>query len=152
MFNSQDNGSGVFLPNISGGRVKWTLAGHGTHSASTRELAGADHDPPERPRTCSFVAQPDQNGRHFQVLIYLSGLTCTNENFIIKAGAQRVAAELGLALVAPDTSPRGLGIEGEDDSYDFGTGAAVRWEHSCRMVPGLRTVHTAQSVRQASKV
>jgi S-formylglutathione hydrolase len=57
-----------------------------------------------------------------QVILYLSGLACTNENFIIKAGAQRCAAELGVALVAADTSPRGLGIEGEDDSYDFGSG------------------------------
>lgn len=57
------------------------------------------------------------------VLFWLSGLTCTEENFIVKAGAQRVAAELGLALVAPDTSPRGLKIPGEDESYDFGSGA-----------------------------
>ena len=56
-------------------------------------------------------------------LYWLSGLTCTEENFIIKAGAQRAAAELGLALVVPDTSPRGLAIPGEDASYDFGLGA-----------------------------
>ena len=57
------------------------------------------------------------------VLYWLSGLTCTEENFVTKAGAQRVAAELGIAIVSPDTSPRGLGYPGEDDSYDFGTGA-----------------------------
>jgi S-formylglutathione hydrolase len=57
------------------------------------------------------------------VLYWLSGLTCTEENFVVKAGAQRVAAELGLAIVVPDTSPRGLGIPGEADSYDFGLGA-----------------------------
>jgi len=57
------------------------------------------------------------------VLYWLSGLTCTEENFIVKAGAQRLAAELGLALVVPDTSPRGLKIPGEDESYDFGTSA-----------------------------
>lgn len=57
------------------------------------------------------------------VLYWLSGLTCTEDNFIVKAGAQRMAAELGLAIVAPDTSPRGLGYPGEDDAYDFGTGA-----------------------------
>jgi len=57
------------------------------------------------------------------VLFWLSGLTCTEENFVVKAGAQRVAAELGLALVVPDTSPRGLKIPGEDESYDFGSGA-----------------------------
>ena len=57
------------------------------------------------------------------LLVWLSGLTCTEENFITKAGAQRVAAELGLAILAPDTSPRGLGYAGEDDAYDFGSGA-----------------------------
>jgi S-formylglutathione hydrolase len=57
------------------------------------------------------------------LLYFLSGLTCTDENFIQKAGAQRAAAAAGLALVAPDTSPRGLGIEGEDESWDFGSGA-----------------------------
>ncbi len=57
------------------------------------------------------------------VLYWLSGLTCTEENFIVKAGAQRVASALGLALVVPDTSPRGLGIPGEGDCYDFGLGA-----------------------------
>jgi S-formylglutathione hydrolase len=56
-------------------------------------------------------------------IYWLSGLTCTEENFIIKAGAQRIAAELGIAIITPDTSPRGLGIPGEDTSYDFGTGA-----------------------------
>jgi S-formylglutathione hydrolase len=60
-----------------------------------------------------------------QVALYLAGLSSSNENFIIKSGGQRVAAELGLALVCPDTSPRGLGVEGEDDSYDFGTGALL---------------------------
>lgn len=57
------------------------------------------------------------------VLYWLSGLTCTEQNFITKAGAQRYAEEYGLALVAPDTSPRGCNIEGEEDSWDFGSGA-----------------------------
>ena len=52
-----------------------------------------------------------------QVLYYLSGLTCTDDNFIQKAGAQRVAALRGVALVAPDTSPRGAGIAGEVRSW-----------------------------------
>ncbi|RUO65141.1 S-formylglutathione hydrolase [Pseudidiomarina planktonica] len=56
------------------------------------------------------------------VLYWLSGLTCTDENFVQKAGAQRVAAELGIALVAPDTSPRGDEVA-NDDSYDLGQGA-----------------------------
>ena len=57
------------------------------------------------------------------VLYYLAGLTCTEETFAIKAGAQRVAAELGLMLVTPDTSPRDTGIEGADAAWDFGHGA-----------------------------
>lgn len=56
-------------------------------------------------------------------LYWLAGLTCTEETFMIKAGAQRLAAEHGLVLVAPDTSPRGAGIAGEDADWDFGTGA-----------------------------
>ncbi|XP_010938666.1 S-formylglutathione hydrolase [Elaeis guineensis] len=57
------------------------------------------------------------------VIFWLSGLTCTDENFITKSGAQRAASSDGIALVAPDTSPRGLNIEGEADSWDFGVGA-----------------------------
>ncbi|MEJ7819747.1 MAG: S-formylglutathione hydrolase [Rubrobacteraceae bacterium] len=57
------------------------------------------------------------------VLYYLAGLTSTEETFMIKGGAQHAAAEHGLMLVSPDTSPRGLGLPGEDDDYDFGTGA-----------------------------
>ena len=64
-----------------------------------------------------------RNRAKCRVLYWLSGLTCTEENFIVKAGAQRVAAELGIALVVPDTSPRGLNIPGEAASYDFGLGA-----------------------------
>lgn len=57
------------------------------------------------------------------VLYFLSGLTCTEQNFATKAGAQRYAAEHGLMLVAPDTSPRGVNLPGEDDDWDFGSGA-----------------------------
>ena len=56
-------------------------------------------------------------------LFYLSGLTCTWANVAEKAGAQRFAAEHGMLLVMPDTSPRGLQLAGEDDDYDFGSGA-----------------------------
>jgi len=58
------------------------------------------------------------------VLTFLSGLTCTEENFMVKSGAQRVAAELGLMLVSPDTSPRGEGVPDDPDKdYDFGLAA-----------------------------
>jgi S-formylglutathione hydrolase len=57
------------------------------------------------------------------VLFYLAGLTCTPDTFPQKAGAQRMASELGLILVAPDTSPRGLNLPGEADSWDFGLAA-----------------------------
>jgi S-formylglutathione hydrolase len=74
------------------------------------------------------------------VLYYLAGLTCTEETATIKAGAQRLAAEHGLMLVMPDTSPRGAGIDGEDDDWDFGTGAgfyldatAAPWSKNYRM-------------------
>jgi len=66
---------------------------------------------------------PQAKDRPVPVLYWLSGLTCTDENFMQKAGAQRVAAELGLAIVCPDTSPRGTDFPGEHDSYDFGSGA-----------------------------
>lgn len=73
-------------------------------------------------RFAVFMPPQAKNGP-VPVLYWLSGLTCTEENFISKAGAQRVAAELGLAIVCPDTSPRALGLPGEADSYDFGVGA-----------------------------
>ncbi|MEO1591435.1 MAG: S-formylglutathione hydrolase [Cyanobacteria bacterium J06632_22] len=74
------------------------------------------------------------------VLYFLSGLTCTPENFTVKAGAQRYAAEAGLMLVAPDTSPRGEDIPDDADSWDMGTGAgfyvdatAEPWQSHYRM-------------------
>ncbi|ODV89489.1 carbohydrate esterase family 1 protein [Tortispora caseinolytica NRRL Y-17796] len=57
------------------------------------------------------------------VLFYLSGLTCTGDNCLEKGFLQAHASKLGIAIVYPDTSPRGLGIPGEDESWDFGTGA-----------------------------
>lgn len=74
------------------------------------------------------------------VLYWLSGLTCTDENFSQKAGFARAAAERGVAVVMPDTSPRGVTIEGADDSYDFGSGAGFyidatepKWAEHYRM-------------------
>ncbi|HKJ95329.1 MAG TPA: S-formylglutathione hydrolase [Gammaproteobacteria bacterium] len=71
----------------------------------------------------SVFHPPQAEHGNVPVLFWLSGLTCTEENFTVKAGAQRYAAEHGIMLVAPDTSPRGLGLPGEDDAYDFGSGA-----------------------------
>lgn len=62
-------------------------------------------------------------GAKVPVLFYLAGLTCTEETFAIKAGAQQHAARLGLAIVTPDTSPRGTEVPGQADSWDFGVGA-----------------------------
>jgi S-formylglutathione hydrolase len=70
-----------------------------------------------------YVPQQASIAKHLPVLYFLSGLTCTEENFMAKAGAQHYAAELGLILVAPDTSPRNTGISGEDAAWDFGAGA-----------------------------
>ena len=66
---------------------------------------------------------PAAEEKDVPLLWWLSGLTCTDENFMQKAGAHGTAAELGLAIVCPDTSPRGTDLPGEHDSYDFGSGA-----------------------------
>lgn len=85
------------------------------------------------------VFQPPQDGPR-PVLFFLAGLTCTEETFAIKAGAQRVAAELGLALITPDTSPRDTGFEGATGDWEFGEGAGfyldateVPWSSRFRM-------------------
>jgi len=64
-----------------------------------------------------------KSGVSLPMLMFLAGLTCSEETFAIKAGAQRIAAELGIALLTPDTSPRGAGVAGEADAWDFGVGA-----------------------------
>jgi S-formylglutathione hydrolase len=71
----------------------------------------------------SIYQPPQVKSEPLPVLYFLAGLTCTEENFMAKAGAQQYAAKYGLILVAPDTSPRNTGISGEDDDWDFGTGA-----------------------------
>lgn len=75
------------------------------------------------PMRFSVYIPPQAEHGAVPVLFYLAGLTCTEETFMIKGGAQRLAAEYGLMLVAPDTSPRGAGVDGEDQDWDFGTGA-----------------------------
>ncbi len=71
----------------------------------------------------SVFLPPQAETARVPVLYWLSGLTCTDENFAQKAGAQRLASELGLAIVCPDTSPRGTSLPGEHDDWDFGSGA-----------------------------
>jgi S-formylglutathione hydrolase len=91
------------------GGVQRFLA-HESHECRT-EMRFAVYEPPQA------------RERRVPVLYYLAGLTCTEETFMIKAGAQRVAAQLGLMLVAPDTSPRKVRFPGDDASWDFGLGA-----------------------------
>jgi S-formylglutathione hydrolase len=92
------------------------------------------------PMRFSVFHPPRESSEPVPVLFWLSGLTCTEETFPIKANAQRVAAQLGLMLVAPDTSPRNTGIEGEDRDWDLGSGAgfyldatAEPWSRHYRM-------------------
>jgi len=90
------------------------------------------------------------------VLWFLAGLTCTEENFIVKGGAQRAASELGLMLIAPDTSPRGEGVPDDPDkAFDFGLGAGFyvdatqapwsanykMWTYTTRELPDLIAAH-----------
>lgn len=71
-----------------------------------------------------FLPPGAEKAQELPVVYWLSGLTCTDENFVQKAGAQRVAAELGLVIVAPDTSPRGEAVADDPDgAWDFGLGA-----------------------------
>ncbi|KGJ98545.1 S-formylglutathione hydrolase [Thalassotalea sp. ND16A] len=73
-------------------------------------------------RFAIYLPPQASNGAKVPVLYWLSGLTCSDENFMQKAGAQRIAAELGVAIVAPDTSPRGEDVA-DDEGYDLGQGA-----------------------------
>lgn len=96
------------------------------------------------PMTFSIFLPPPRDHTPPPVLYWLSGLTCNDENFTTKAGAQRVAAELGIVLVMPDTSPRGEQVA-NDDGYDLGQGAGFYlnatqppWATHCRMYDYLR--------------
>lgn len=82
-----------------------------------------DADQTGLPMQFSVFHPPVEERELVPVLFYLAGLTCTEETFPVKAGAQRIAAEYGIMLVAPDTSPRNTGIEGADADWDFGHGA-----------------------------
>lgn len=75
------------------------------------------------PMRFSVYQPPQAQEKKVPVLFFLAGLTCTEETFMIKAGAQRVASQLGMMLVSMDTSPRQTGIEGEADDWEIGAGA-----------------------------
>ena len=77
------------------------------------------------PMRFAVYRPPQADHGRVPVLYFLSGLTCTDENFTVKAGAQRFASELGIMLVVPDTSPRNTGISGEADDENFGAGAGM---------------------------
>ncbi|ORZ07915.1 putative S-formylglutathione hydrolase [Absidia repens] len=101
-----------------------------------------EHDSTELSCSMKFnVFLPKESEQGSVAAIYfLSGLTCTEDNFIQKSGALAEAAKHGIALIAPDTSPRGVSIQGDDDSWDFGTGAGFyldatdpKWAKNYRM-------------------
>jgi S-formylglutathione hydrolase len=96
-----------------------TVKQHAVHGGVLRYLKH-DSTTTGTPLTLSVFTPPGEGP--FPVLIWLSGLTCTEDNFTTKAGAYRAAAEHGLILVAPDTSPRGEGVA-DDPAYDLGQGA-----------------------------
>jgi S-formylglutathione hydrolase len=82
-----------------------------------------DSDEIGLPMRFSVYHPPQEKQQPVPMLFYLAGLTCTEETFMVKAGAQHWAAQHGIMLVSPDTSPRNTGIEGVDKEWDFGTGA-----------------------------
>ncbi|MBE8158940.1 MAG: S-formylglutathione hydrolase [Betaproteobacteria bacterium] len=99
-----------------------------------------EHDSAATKTPMRFAVFAPPAAKKCPVVWWLSGLTCTEQNFIAKSGAQRVAAKYGVFLIAPDTSPRGAGISGEDDAYDFGAGAGfylnaevAPWDKNYRM-------------------
>jgi S-formylglutathione hydrolase len=107
------------------------------------------------PMRFAVYLPPQAKAGPLPALFYLAGLTCTEETFPIKAGAQRIAAEMGLILIAPDTSPRNTGIEGEAKDWDFGAGAGfylnatqAPWDKHFRMedyvVHELRNIAVAR--------
>ncbi|MGJ8564787.1 MAG: S-formylglutathione hydrolase [Alphaproteobacteria bacterium] len=84
-----------------------------------------EHDSPACgcPMRVGVFVPPQAADAHCPAVIFLSGLTCTEQNFVTKAGAQKLAAELGIVLIAPDTSPRGDHVPDDKESWDFASGA-----------------------------
>ena len=82
-----------------------------------------EHDSEVTKTVMKFSAFVPKSKKIDSAIIWLSGLTCTEENFITKAGAQKYLKNSNTMIICPDTSPRGLDLPGEHDSYDFGSGA-----------------------------
>ncbi|PUA17517.1 S-formylglutathione hydrolase [Glaciimonas sp. PCH181] len=100
------------------------------------------------PMRFSVFLPPQAKEGNVPALFYLAGLTCSEETFMTKGGAQRVAAQQGLMLIAPDTSPRGANVPGEADSWDFGIGAGfyvdateAPWRQHYRMYSYILELH-----------
>lgn len=110
----------------------------------------------------SVFVPPQAQHQAVPALFYLVGLTCTEETFMVKAGAQRIAAREGVMLIASDTSPRDAGIAGEAESWDFGVGAGfyvdateAPWATHYRMysyVLELRALIVAQFAVDAARI
>ncbi len=97
------------------------------------------------PMRVGVFIPPQAKNSTCPAVIFLSGLTCTEQNFVTKAGAQRIAAELGLILIAPDTSPRGDHVPDDKDSWDFASGAGFYLD-ATRM-PWAKNYHMETYVR-----
>jgi S-formylglutathione hydrolase len=97
--------------------------------SESRTFGGRQRTYRHKSRVCACAMQfavflpPAAESGPVPAVYWLSGLTCTEENFSVKSGAQRYAADLGIALIIPDTSPRGVDLPGENDYMNVGTGA-----------------------------
>ena len=99
------------------------LSAHACFGGAQRVYQHASREVGLPMRFSVYLPPQALQGARRPALVYLAGLTCNEDTFMTKAGAQRLAAELGLILVAPDTSPRGANVPGEADAWDFGVGA-----------------------------
>jgi S-formylglutathione hydrolase len=140
--------------------VRWeTLSEHASFGGVQRFHRHASAEVGLPMRFALYLPPQALQGARVPLVVCLAGLTCTEETFTVKAGAQRVAAALGLALLMPDTSPRGAGLPGEAESWDFGVGAgfyldATRepWSRHWRIESWLMNELLPQAWSQAALV
>lgn len=128
--------------NVNAKRCIMTLQEVSRNKAFNGYLVKYEHDSEELGCKMKFNVFLPEDSEKTKVpgLYFLAGLTCSEDNFMQKSGALEKAAKHGIALIAPDTSPRGVKIEGDDDSWDFGTGAGFyvdatqeKWKKHYRM-------------------